>query len=231
MRSLPPTSIRCISRRRQTSRPVAISRHITYCAPSRGVCPVSANPRPRTSTTTSSRSPPPWREACAAWAGRRSGRSSASPARCAVASPCPGSNRSSSAREAEMNFREELTRLDRLIHREILRLRAAYQLSLDEYRGVYISDEQVDALVAESKPLGDIADPIAKLTRDAEAIAERIGHDSPVGRIAQTLGLDGFARDVLLVAIAPELHLKYETLYAYLNNHASRPFPTIDLAL
>jgi hypothetical protein len=129
------------------------------------------------------------------------------------------------------NFREELARLDLLIHREILRLRATYQLSLDEYRGIYISDEQVDALVAKSKPLGDIADPIAKLTRDAEEIAERIGDDSPVARIARTLELDGFARDVLLVAVAPELQLKYETLYAYLNNHASRPFPTIDLAL
>ena len=37
----------------------------------------------------------------------------------------------------------ELQRLDLLLHREILRLRARYQLSLDEFRGLYISDEQV----------------------------------------------------------------------------------------
>ena len=36
-----------------------------------------------------------------------------------------------------------LQRLDLLLQREILRLRASYQLSLDEFRGLYISDEQV----------------------------------------------------------------------------------------
>ena len=40
-----------------------------------------------------------------------------------------------------------LQRLDLLLHREILRLRASYQLSLDEFRGLYISDEQVNQLV------------------------------------------------------------------------------------
>ena len=40
-----------------------------------------------------------------------------------------------------------LQRLDLLLHREILRLRANYQLSLDEFRGLYISDEQVNQLV------------------------------------------------------------------------------------
>ena len=34
----------------------------------------------------------------------------------------------------------ELKRLDLLLHRQILRLRGAYQLSLDEFRGLYISD-------------------------------------------------------------------------------------------
>src|SRR5215207_429546 len=41
----------------------------------------------------------------------------------------------------------ELRRLDLLLHREILRLRAAYHLSMDEFRGLYISYEQVDAFV------------------------------------------------------------------------------------
>ena len=41
----------------------------------------------------------------------------------------------------------ELQRLDLLLHREILRLRANYQLSLDEFRRLYISDEQVNQLI------------------------------------------------------------------------------------
>jgi ATPase family protein associated with various cellular activities (AAA)/winged helix domain-containing protein len=129
------------------------------------------------------------------------------------------------------DFCDELARLDLLIHREMLRLRAAYQLSLDEYRGLYISDEQADALVARTQPLAGIDDPVAKLTRDAEVLAARIGDASPLGRTALTLGLDRFERDVLLVALAPERHLKYETLYAYLNNNVARRHPTVDLAL
>ena len=38
--------------------------------------------------------------------------------------------------------------LDAAVHREILRLRTRYELSLDELRGLYVSDELVDALRA-----------------------------------------------------------------------------------
>ena len=38
--------------------------------------------------------------------------------------------------------------LDALLAREIQRLRARYQLSLDEFRGLYISDAQVDDIFA-----------------------------------------------------------------------------------
>jgi hypothetical protein len=43
--------------------------------------------------------------------------------------------------------------------------------------------------------------------------------------------LSPFETDLLLLAIAPELSLKYETLYAYLNNDITRKHPTVDLAL
>src|SRR5438876_24120 len=46
----------------------------------------------------------------------------------------------------------ELERLTLLLHREILRLRATYQLSLDEFRGLCVSDEQVDRLVTQFPP-------------------------------------------------------------------------------
>ena len=38
-------------------------------------------------------------------------------------------------------------------------------------------------------------------------------------------------QDILLLALAPELDLKYETLYGYLNNDVTRRWPTHDLAL
>jgi hypothetical protein len=128
-------------------------------------------------------------------------------------------------------FRGELARLDVLAHREILRLRAAYQLTLDELRGVYISDDQVDQMVARMRAGEDGSATVAELTAEAQALRARVGDDSPLARFARRLGLDDFERDVVLVALAPELDLKYETLFAYLNNNAARRRATIDLVL
>ena len=121
----------------------------------------------------------------------------------------------------------ELQRLDLLLHREILRLRARYQLSLDELRGVYISDERVDDLLAANR--ADGAPDILELTRAADDLAATL--ESPLTRIAKQLDLTAFERDAILVALAPELDLKYEALYGYLNNLASRRRATIDLVL
>jgi hypothetical protein len=41
----------------------------------------------------------------------------------------------------------ELEILDLALRRQVLRLRAANQLTEDEYRGLYIADAQVDALI------------------------------------------------------------------------------------
>jgi hypothetical protein len=129
----------------------------------------------------------------------------------------------------------ELRRLDLLLHREILRLRAAYQLSLDEFRGLYISDEQVDSLVNQAMS-GDRAVPfVADLTTRAEALrttnATLLEDGSPWRRVVEEFSLTRFEQDVLLLALAPEVDLKYQTLYAYLNNDITRRWPTRDLAL
>jgi ATPase family associated with various cellular activities (AAA) len=110
-----------------------------------------------------------------------------------------------------------LGRLDAALEREILRLRARYQLTLDEFRGLYVSDEQVDALLAaEGGDAGVVLPPLAP--------AREL-----VGVIAR-FGLDGTAADVLLLALAPDIEPKYGTLVAYLNDDVRRRWPTVDLA-
>jgi hypothetical protein len=114
----------------------------------------------------------------------------------------------------------ELARLDRLIQREILRLRASYELSLDEFRGLYISDEQVDALLR------------IRHGQDT-ATAEPPPVPAPESRWAELLrrfGLGPLESDLLLIGAAPELDRKYEALFAYLNNNVAQRWPTIDLA-
>jgi adenylate kinase family enzyme len=129
----------------------------------------------------------------------------------------------------------KLQRLDLLLHREILRLRARYQLSLDEFRGLYISDEQVNRLVDQADASEGPAPSTNELTQRADDLRkadERLRRNgSPWRRVVEEFSLSRAEQDILLLALAPELDLKYETLYGYLNNDVTRKWPTHDLAL
>jgi Winged helix domain, variant/ATPase family associated with various cellular activities (AAA) len=129
----------------------------------------------------------------------------------------------------------ELQRLDLLLHRQILRLRAAYQLSLDEFRGLYISDQQVDDLIQQASTPASAIPFFHELTARAEAMRRanqtQCHEDWPWPHVAKNFALSEFEQDVLLLALAPEIDLKYETLFAYLNNDVTRKWPTCDLAL
>ena len=129
----------------------------------------------------------------------------------------------------------QFARLDLLLQREILRLRAAYQLSLDEFHGLYISDEQVDQLVRRSDADHTPTPTAEALTQQADELRDQAaaGQEGrlPWTVLADRFGLDPVECDFLLIALAPEFNLKYETLYAYLNNDIARKWPTVDLAI
>lgn len=121
---------------------------------------------------------------------------------------------------AESRLRSLLPRLDAAIAREIARLRGRYQLSLDEFRGLYVSDARVDALLRSVgiEPDGDLALP------DVEPAAAW-------SAIIAAFELDPIEADLLLLALADELDARYPTLFAYLNDDVSARRPTVDLAL
>ncbi|HEX5414890.1 MAG TPA: ATP-binding protein [Chloroflexota bacterium] len=92
----------------------------------------------------------------------------------------------------------------------------------DPFRGLYISDADVDEI------LGDAPEQV---------LAERI-YATPIalaaprlGRLARLFDLDEFEQEVLLIALAPEVDLRYERLYAYLQDDVTRRRPTVDLML
>lgn len=140
----------------------------------------------------------------------------------------------------------ELARLDLRLHRHIRRLRAAHRLSDDPYRGLYIPDEHVDALLASPPsapiPVTDL-EPTGSsgLSRELAALETQLAArrttsrdaalELPLLTLRDRLGLDDFETDALLIALAPELDLKYETLFAYAQNDATRRLPTVDLIL
>jgi hypothetical protein len=109
--------------------------------------------------------------------------------------------------------------LDASIRGEIDRLRVRYELSLDEFRGLYISDEQVDRLLATRN--GDF--PVHRPS------IPRAGPESPIGRLADEFGLPPPEIAATFISLAPELDRKYETLFAYLNDDVTQRFATVDL--
>jgi len=141
----------------------------------------------------------------------------------------------------------ELERIDLLIRSRVARLRRV-QSQDENFRGLYISEEEVDALLA--RPLGapqwlqgtegegdGLADVDAALRALEETIAARRaeslarGIDLRLDRLARTFGLDAFDCDLLLVCLAVEIDLRYEKLYAYLQDDVTKRRPSVDLAL
>jgi hypothetical protein len=102
----------------------------------------------------------------------------------------------------------ELARLDVLLAAEMQRMRARYELSLDEFHGLYITDQRVAALLRSAAP----------------AVEATMGVDISGARAADTMSrwhqltnalqLDDDERDLLLLCLAPELDSKYDTLFA-----------------
>ncbi len=119
----------------------------------------------------------------------------------------------------EQALRGLLPRLNAAVEREVLRLRARYQLSLDEFRGLHVSDEQVDALLR----AGGL-DPRDELL---PALTPSPGWS----RLCGAFGLDLLEQDLLALALAPEIDSRFPTFFAYLNDDAARRLPTIDLAM
>jgi hypothetical protein len=112
-----------------------------------------------------------------------------------------------------------LSWLDSVIRVEIDRLRIRYELSLDEFRGLYISNEQVDRLLA---------------VRSAEFASDRPSLpqselDSPIARVADEFDLPPVEIAATFISVAPEIDGRYETLFAYLNDDVTQKFATVDL--
>jgi SpoVK/Ycf46/Vps4 family AAA+-type ATPase len=127
----------------------------------------------------------------------------------------------------------ELDCLELVLRRQVLRLRAANLLTEDEFRGLYIADAHVDALLGGASPEGGA--PLRELDAIIENVrrenAARESDDLPLPRLCRALGLDSFERDVVLLALAPEVDLRWETLYAYVQNDVTKRRPTVELAL
>src|SRR5688500_1463722 len=124
----------------------------------------------------------------------------------------------------ELNLLPALRRLDALLARATGLAAEVYgpAAAADPYRGLVIAPDEVERLLR--RPPGE---PLL-FADDAEIES---GHGERLAWLRDVFGLSGFDLDVLILAIAPEIDLRYERLYAYLQDDATRKRPTVDLAL
>ena len=151
-----------------------------------------------------------------------------------------------------LNGREHLLaqseRLRLMLHGEVLRMRAAGLLNENQFRGLYVSDEQIDTILYAPPrgPAGQygasaglpemeaLAMRAAKLQQQIAAQCAASGEAGvvlPLLRLQHLYSLSNLERDALLLSIAPELDERFEALYSYAQNDVTRKRPTVGLIL
>ena len=105
----------------------------------------------------------------------------------------------------------------------------------DRFRGLYISDAQVDQLLTGQVRLDGGSTPeldqaLARIEARAD-LAEGEGADLRLRRLARAFGLDQLDVEILLITLAPDLDPRFERLYAYLHDDVSRRRASAGLAL
>ena len=126
----------------------------------------------------------------------------------------------------------------------ILKLRTkAGNSKWNEFAGLYISDNEVDAVLEKENDL--IPDVIeangarvsALIDNTRHMIDERKKRSSEKGvvlmvaKLSQCLALNSFETKILIICLAPEIESKYEKLYAYIHNDITKKRPTAGLIL
>lgn len=141
----------------------------------------------------------------------------------------------------------ELLRLRLLLQRRVLWLRKQWEHNTQQnYQGLVISDAQADWLLAgedhqartrfyqNDRQVSTINRSIAATERQlAEQlqVCMQMGKPPAIEMLVHLCNLPPFARNVLLLCLAPELDPSFERLYAYVQDDATRKYATPHLAL
>jgi SpoVK/Ycf46/Vps4 family AAA+-type ATPase len=150
-------------------------------------------------------------------------------------------------RDSIEHLTDELKRVDLFIQRALVIARDQPQQG-QEYRGLLISEPEIDELLKSGEFLSqhwlkqeknqaklDALDhKLVALRKNIDARRElttKAGRRLTLSHLAEQFGLSSAEVDLLLVAMAPELEPRYETLYAYLQDDVTRKRPSADLAL
>jgi len=103
----------------------------------------------------------------------------------------------------------------------------------DPFRGLYLSDEAVDRLLATPRRHQEWPHTAARLDacEAAADVAEETGAVLRLRDVAATFGLDPVDVDLLLIGLAADVDPRFESFFGYLNDDVSRRRPSAAVAL
>ena len=101
----------------------------------------------------------------------------------------------------------------------------------DPFRGLYLTDEVVDQLLAPSREPPEPDRAARAATEGAAAAAEEHGAVIRLRRLANEATLSDLDVEILVICLVPDLDSRFERLYGYLNDDVTRRRATIGLAL
>jgi hypothetical protein len=139
----------------------------------------------------------------------------------------------------------QLERIDLLIQAQVSRARQLHKAD-EQFQGLVISEQEVDELLArpvgiprfmtapEPPGLADLQsalDQIRERTRLREEASAQKGIRLRLVELERLFTLTPLDIDCMLICLAPELDLRYERLYSYLQDDVTKKRPTVDLVL
>lgn len=128
-----------------------------------------------------------------------------------------------------------LRRLDALLQHLLAEVRAHGGVSEAALRGMYVSPQEAEQLLIRGPCAPATVVPIKFQTSLAGSFglagSSGLARASGLDLLQQAYDLSPFELDLVLIALAPELDLRYERLYGFLQDDSSRRRATVDLAL
>jgi ATPase family associated with various cellular activities (AAA) len=101
----------------------------------------------------------------------------------------------------------------------------------DPFRGLYLSDDVVDALLAHTPPPPETSSHGRAALEDRADAAEAGGTEIRLRTLAHSAGLSERDVEFLVICLLPDLDSRFERLYGYLNDDVTRRRATVGLTL
>jgi hypothetical protein len=140
-----------------------------------------------------------------------------------------------------------LSWLDARLEREVRSWQQAGQDPADRFRGLYVSDNEALTITRrspgshwstgivlseeEQSRLNAAQEQAGTLIEDIEKQAEARGETLRLQALRQTFNLSEFEWWALIICLAPAMDLRYERIYAYLQDDVTRTHASVDMIL